>query len=92
VRNLTRGCVQVDLVIPLGIGSNSAITDLNARIPAWAAGLNSTESPIVIADCYTGFQTSDLRDGVHPSLSGDRIIASRVGPLLLDYVRASLGQ
>jgi lysophospholipase L1-like esterase len=83
---------QVDLVIPLSLGSNSAIQQLNARIPEWAKGLNSTESPIVIADCYTGFSTSDLRDGVHPSLSGDRIIASRVGPLLLNYVRQSLGQ
>ena len=84
--------MQVDIVIPLSLGSNSAIQELNARIPAWAAGLNTTESPIVIADCYTGFSTSDLRDGVHPSLSGDRIIASRVGPLLLDFVKASLGK
>lgn len=82
---------QVDLVIPLSLGSNSAIQQLNARIPDWAKGLNSTESPIVIADCYNGFSTSDLRDGVHPSLSGDRIIASRVGPLLLNYVKQSLG-
>ncbi|GAB1316479.1 hypothetical protein MFIFM68171_06689 [Madurella fahalii] len=84
--------IIVDLVIPLGLGSNSGIQAINARIPEWAAGLNSTESPIVIADCYTGFQTSDLRDGVHPSISGDRIIASRVGPLLLNYVRQSLEQ
>lgn len=84
--------IIVDLVIPLSLGSNSAIQQINARIPEWARGLNSTESPIVIADCYTGFSTSDLRDGVHPSLSGDRIIASRVGPLLLNYVRQSLGQ
>ncbi|KAK4154073.1 SGNH hydrolase-type esterase domain-containing protein [Chaetomidium leptoderma] len=84
--------IIVDLVIPLSAGSNSAIQALNARIPEWAKGLNSTESPIIIADCYTGFQTSDLRDGVHPNLSGDKIIASRVGPLLLDYVRQSLGK
>ncbi len=83
---------QVDLVIPLSLGSNSAIQALNARIPAWAQGLNSTDSPIVIADCYTGFSTSDLRDGVHPSASGDKIIASRVGPLLLNYVKQSLGK
>ncbi|KXX78220.1 hypothetical protein MMYC01_205078 [Madurella mycetomatis] len=83
--------IIVDLVIPLSFG-NAGIEALNARIPEWAAGLNSTESPIVIADCYTGFQASDLRDGVHPSISGDRIIASRVGPLLLNYVSQSLGQ
>ncbi|KAH6613636.1 carbohydrate esterase family 3 protein [Chaetomium sp. MPI-SDFR-AT-0129] len=82
--------IIVDLVIPLGVGSNAGIQALNARIPDWAAGLNSEESPIVIADCNTGFPTSDLRDGVHPNLEGDKIIASKVGPLLLDYVKESL--
>jgi lysophospholipase L1-like esterase len=76
-------------VIPLSF-SNSAITALNARIPAWAKGLNSTESPIVIADCNTGFPTSDLRDGVHPNAAGDKILASRIGPLLLNYIGESL--
>lgn len=84
--------IIVDLVIPLSMGSNSNIQALNARIPDWAKGLNSTESPIVIADCYNGFSTSMLRDGVHPNLEGDKVIASRVGPLLLNYVRQSLGQ
>ncbi|KAL1839643.1 hypothetical protein VTJ49DRAFT_1304 [Mycothermus thermophilus] len=82
--------IIVDLVIPLSF-NNGPITQLNARIPEWARSLNTTESPIVIADCYTGFNAmSDLRDGVHPSLSGDRLIASRVGPLLLNYVRQAL--
>ncbi|KAK4098416.1 carbohydrate esterase family 3 protein [Parathielavia hyrcaniae] len=83
--------IIVDLVIPASF-NNNAIQALNARIPEWARSLNSTESPIVIADCYTDFSTSDLRNGVHPSLSGDRLIASRVGPLLLGYVRKALGQ
>lgn len=77
------------MVIPLSF-SNDAITSLNAAIPAWAKGLNSTDSPIVIADCNTGFSTSMLRDGVHPNAQGDDVIASRVGPLLLDYVSQSL--
>lgn len=84
--------IIVDLVIPLSAGSNSGITAINAAIPTWAKGLNTTDSPIVIADCYTGFKTSDLRDGVHPSVSGDRVIAARVGPLLLNYVKESLGK
>jgi len=33
-----------------------------------------------------------LRDGVHPNLDGDKLIASRVGPLLLDYVKQSLAK
>lgn len=82
---------QVDLVIPLPF-SNGPIQSINARIPDWAAGLSTEESPIVIADCYEGFTNSMLRDGVHPNLQGDELIASRVGPLLLDYVAQSLGQ
>ncbi|EGO55858.1 hypothetical protein NEUTE1DRAFT_47136 [Neurospora tetrasperma FGSC 2508] len=82
---------KIDQMIPLSY-SNAAVQAINAQIPAWAAKLNTTESPIVVADCYTGFKTSDLRDGVHPNANGDKIIASRVGPLLLDYVRQSLGK
>jgi hypothetical protein len=32
-----------------------------------------------------------LRDGVHPNLAGDAILAGKIGPLLLDYVKESLG-
>ncbi|CCC12864.1 hypothetical protein SMACR_08989 [Sordaria macrospora] len=81
--------IIVDLIIPLSF-SNNAIQAINAQIPSWAAKMNTTESPIVIADCYTGFKTSDLRDGVHPNANGDKIIAERVGPLLLDFVRQGL--
>ncbi|KAL1867828.1 hypothetical protein VTK73DRAFT_3970 [Phialemonium thermophilum] len=82
--------IIVDLVIPLGVGSSSGITALNARIPDWAKNLNSTDSPIVIVDCNTGFPTSDLRDGVHPNIAGDQILASRIGPALLNYINESL--
>ncbi|KAL2167875.1 hypothetical protein VTG60DRAFT_662 [Thermothelomyces hinnuleus] len=62
-------------------------TRASARIRAC---LNSTDSPIVIADCNTGVPTWDLRDGVHPNAAGDKILASRIGPLLLDYIKGSL--
>ncbi|KAL1879275.1 hypothetical protein Daus18300_001854 [Diaporthe australafricana] len=79
----------VDEVIPLSF-NNNAIVALNNAIPSWAATLNTTESPIVIADCYTGFTTSDLRDGVHPNESGDRKIQAKISPLLINYVKQSL--
>jgi lysophospholipase L1-like esterase len=57
----------------MGMGSyNTKIQQLNAAIPTWAAGLNKTESPIWVVDQYTGFASSDLRDGVHPNASGDQ--------------------
>lgn len=80
----------MDKVIPLSF-NNNAIVSINDAIPSWAAGLNSTDSPIVIADCYTGFTTSMLRDGVHPNEQGDRLIQSRISPLLINYVKQSLG-
>lgn len=81
--------LQVDKVIPLSWNPNS-ITSLNARIPAWAAGLNTTESPIWIADCSTdaGFTTAMLRDGVHPNDQGDRLMARQIGPLLIQAIQS----
>ncbi|OAK99491.1 SGNH hydrolase [Phaeosphaeriaceae sp. SRC1lsM3a] len=64
--------IIVAQIIPIGIGSyNSKIQQLNAAIIPWAQGLNKTESPIWVVDQYTGFSTSDLRDGVHPNDAGD---------------------
>jgi lysophospholipase L1-like esterase len=63
---------QVAQIIPIGIGNyNTKIQQLNAAIIPWAQGLNKTESPIWVVDQYTGFSTSDLRDGVHPNDAGD---------------------
>tara|TARA_R110002003_G_scaffold143_15_gene13299 strand:+ start:1556 stop:2386 length:831 start_codon:yes stop_codon:yes gene_type:complete len=64
---------QVAQIIPIGIGSyNTQIQALNAAIPAWARGLNSTASPIWVVDQYAGFNAAtDLRDGVHPNDAGD---------------------
>jgi lysophospholipase L1-like esterase len=78
-------------VIPISSASaNTGITALNKAIPAWAASQNTTASPIYIADCSTGFPTSDLRDGIHPNVAGDAIIASRVTPVLLKVIKDSL--
>jgi lysophospholipase L1-like esterase len=56
----------------LGIGNyNAKVQDLNKAIVPWAQGLNSTQSPIWVVDQYTGFASSDLRDGIHPNDSGD---------------------
>jgi hypothetical protein len=42
----------------------------NNAIPAWAVSKNTTASPIWVVDQYTGFTSSDLKDGVHPGDSG----------------------
>ena len=81
----------MDLVIPLGIGYTAQITALNAAIPAWVQSQSTSNSPISIADCNTGFPTSDLRDGIHPNAAGDAIIASRIYPVLLGVINSALG-
>jgi hypothetical protein len=70
---LTPAPAQVAQIIPIGVGSyNTQIQALNAAIPAWARGLNTTASPIWVVDQYAGFNAAaDLRDGVHPNDVGD---------------------
>ncbi|KAK4189477.1 mannan endo-1,4-beta-mannosidase A, partial [Podospora australis] len=52
------------------------VQNLNKAIPGWAAGKNSTESPITVVDCWTGFDTSRMTgDGVHPNNAGNEKLA-----------------
>ncbi|KAI1341115.1 carbohydrate esterase family 3 protein [Xylariaceae sp. FL0016] len=78
--------IIVAQIIPLGIGNyNTAIQALNKAIPAWAEGLNKTESPIWVVDQYTGFSGSTmLRDGVHPNAAGDKKMADTWYPAVLN--------
>jgi lysophospholipase L1-like esterase len=79
--------IIVDTVIPLPM-NNQPIVNLNTAIPSWATGLNSTQSPIYVADVYNApYPPTALRDGVHPNNDGDNIIARIVGPLLLNVIR-----
>lgn len=82
--------IIVDTVIPLPM-NNQPIVALNDAIPAWAEGLNSTESPIFVADVYNfPYPSTDLRDGVHPNDAGDEIIAQVISPLMMAVVQESL--
>ncbi|KAL5381711.1 hypothetical protein PMIN06_010561 [Paraphaeosphaeria minitans] len=82
--------IVVAQIIPMGIGSyNTKIQQLNALLPTWADGLNKTESPIWVVDQYTGFSSSDLRDGVHPNASGDQKMMAVWYPALLQAFTAA---
>ncbi|KAH8688004.1 SGNH hydrolase-type esterase domain-containing protein [Tricladium varicosporioides] len=84
--------IIVAQIIPIGIGSsNTAIQALNKAIPAWAASKNTTQSPIWVVDQYTGFSTSDLRDGVHPNEAGDTKMAAKWMPALLNAIKVIEG-
>jgi lysophospholipase L1-like esterase len=52
------------------------VVALNKAIPEWAASKNKTESPIVVVDCWTGFDPArDTGDGVHPNNAGNQKLA-----------------
>ncbi|KAF4626427.1 hypothetical protein G7Y89_g11732 [Cudoniella acicularis] len=59
---------------------------LNKAIPAWAVSKNTTQSPIWVVDQYTGFSTTDLRDGVHPNESGDTKMAAKWYPAIINAI------
>ncbi|MFK0031154.1 MULTISPECIES: SGNH/GDSL hydrolase family protein [Streptomyces] len=83
--------VLVAQIIPMNPSScpecAQRVRDLNDRIPQWASGISSPESPVVAVDQWTGFDTgADTYDGVHPSSSGDNKIASRWYPALTELL------
>ncbi|TLS23246.1 uncharacterized protein PpBr36_06480 [Pyricularia pennisetigena] len=78
--------VMVDTVLPLPF-KQAPITALNNAIPGWAAGLNTSQSPIVVVDVAAGYPTSALRDQVHPNAAGDAIIAAKISPVLIRLIK-----
>ena len=52
------------------------VVALNNAIGPWAAGKNSSSSPITVVDAWTGFDTMSMTgDGVHPNDVGIKKLA-----------------
>jgi len=67
------------------------VIDLNVAIPAWAAGLATSQSPIVVVDQWTGFDTTiDTSEGIHPNDTGNQKIADKWYPALVAYLNGSV--
>ncbi|GGM32948.1 cellulose binding domain-containing protein [Dactylosporangium sucinum] len=63
---------------------------LNNAIPGWAAGLTTAQSPITVADLWTGFDAvADTGDGVHPNDAGFQKMADRWYPALTQALGAT---
>ncbi|MFI7709098.1 cellulose binding domain-containing protein [Nonomuraea sp. NPDC049480] len=75
---------QIIPMNPSGCSTCAAsVTALNNAIPGWAANLTTPQSPIVVVDQWTGFNTAtDTGDGVHPNDAGFRKMADRWYPPL----------
>ncbi|MFG2045624.1 cellulose binding domain-containing protein [Dactylosporangium sp. NPDC048998] len=79
--------ILVAKIIPMSAASCSTcpadIIEFNNALPAWAAGLTTANSPIVLVDQWTGFDaTADTVDGVHPNTGGFQKMANRWYPAL----------
>ncbi|WP_245665779.1 cellulose binding domain-containing protein [Actinoplanes subtropicus] len=67
--------IVVAQIIPMSAAACSTcpadVVALNNALPAWAAGLTTAQSPIVLADLWTGYDAvADNVDGVHPNDTG----------------------
>jgi lysophospholipase L1-like esterase len=59
------------------------VVAFNNALPNWAAGLTTAQSPIFLADVWTGFDVvADTYDGVHPVTSGFVKMANRFFPVV----------
>lgn len=59
------------------------VINLNKAIAEWGPNVTTTESPVTIVDCWTGFdETTMTGDGVHPNSRGnDAIVKCWLDPL-----------
>jgi lysophospholipase L1-like esterase len=67
--------IVVAQIIPMSAAACSTcpadVAALDNAIPAWAAGLSTSQSPITVADLWTGYDAvADNVDGVHPNDTG----------------------
>jgi lysophospholipase L1-like esterase len=88
--------ILVAQIIPMNPSDCSAcgqrVIDLNAAIPSWASGLSTSQSPIVVVDQWTGFNTAtDTTDGVHPNDAGNVKICDKWYPSLTAFLSVSPG-
>jgi lysophospholipase L1-like esterase len=71
----------------------AGVVALDNAIPGWAAGLRTAQSPIVVVDQWTGFDTvaDTVGDGVHPNDAGFQKMANRWYPGLAPLLTGATG-
>ncbi|NLG19556.1 MAG: cellulose-binding protein [Fibrobacter sp.] len=58
-------------------GTPPRITEINNRIKPLAEELTSESSPIIFVDQYSGINSSELYDGIHPNAVGEEKMATK---------------
>lgn len=79
--------IIVAQIIPMSATACSTcpadVAALDNAIPAWAAGLTTAQSPISVADLWTGYDAvADNVDGVHPNDTGFQKMSDAWYPVL----------
>ncbi len=89
--------IIVAQIIPMYTATGSCsicyqnVINLNAAIPAWASGLSTTQSRILIVDQWTGFDTTtDTGDGIHPNDIGFQKMSDKWYPVLTSVLSGSI--
>lgn len=74
--------------------SQAKLDLINDRIDGWAADSSTEDSPIYVVDSSKqgGYQTSWLRDKIHPNDEGERYLADLFGPKVIDAANEILGR
>ncbi|WP_433056603.1 cellulose binding domain-containing protein [Dactylosporangium sp. CS-033363] len=80
--------IVVAQIIPMSAAACATcpadVVALNSALPSWAAGLTTAQSPITLADLWTGFNaTTDTGDGVHPNDAGFEKMAASWYPAVV---------
>ncbi|WP_420401930.1 GDSL-type esterase/lipase family protein [Flagellimonas sp.] len=73
-------------IIPLNTEfptQNNLVAQINGRWSNLASELNTSQSPIVLVDCNTGFSAVDLEDAWHPNVQGSEKMAQRFADAIL---------
>jgi hypothetical protein len=67
------------------------VIDLDAAIPAWAASKTTSQSPIIVVDQWTGFNTAtDTSEGLHPNDAGNQKISDKWYPALVAFLNGTV--
>ncbi len=80
--------IVVAKIIPMSAAACATcpadVVALNNAIPGWAAGLSTAQSPITVADLWTGYDAvADNSDGVHPNNTGFQKMADAWYPAVV---------
>ncbi len=65
-------------IAPAPAAPGTTVVDFNAALVTTVAPMSTGTSPIVLADCYTGFSTGDIYDTIHFDDDGDQFVADKI--------------